>query len=331
MDSAPDLLHLFVRALALVATSLDNWFHIPWPLPVAVLFVPVLAALDVVVWNLRGMVFPVHCGYFTLRQGYCRRPVLGEWHKCWYHGTWRLRRTDRHRIDPNLRRWETNFSEGEAVENTEIRGRGFLSMRSHRDTLLYHQGFARPRRDVFRMIPGVFQDYRGRARRRWADVKSLGIRGLFPVTDQGKKLVATSDVLPGVIQATRTTLGLVALGLLLVIVSIAAPPWIGVIFEYCATYAFIVALAVTRTGIWKADDAAWRRDSLMDAAKWISGLTGLAALGGLIGLYAHEAADILKTAVETGFSALSFLVVVYLLYQFSSKPKRKPRRRRRVK
>jgi hypothetical protein len=42
MDSAPDLLHLFVQALALVATSLDHWFHIPWLLTVAVLFVPVL-------------------------------------------------------------------------------------------------------------------------------------------------------------------------------------------------------------------------------------------------------------------------------------------------
>jgi hypothetical protein len=49
MDSAPDLLHLFVQALALVATSLDRWFHIPWPLPIAALFVPILAALAVVV------------------------------------------------------------------------------------------------------------------------------------------------------------------------------------------------------------------------------------------------------------------------------------------
>jgi hypothetical protein len=67
----------------------------------------------------------------------------------------------------------------------------------------------------------------------------------------------------------------------------------------------------------------------MDAAKWISGLTGLAALSGLIGLYAHEVADVLKTATETVFSGFTFLVVVYLCYLFSSKPKKHPRRRRK--
>jgi hypothetical protein len=89
-----------------------------------------------------------------------------------------------------------------------------------------------------------------------------------------------------------------------------------VISEYCATYAFIVALAVMRTGIWQADDVAWLRGSLMDAAKWISGLTGLAALSGLIGLYAHDVAGI---------------VVAYLLYQYSSKLETQSTRRRRAK
>ena len=98
-----------------------------------------------------------------------------------------------------------------------------------------------------------------------------------------------------------------------------------------ATYAFIVALAVTRTGIWQADDVAWLRGSLMDAAKWISGLTGLAASSGLIGLYAHDVADILKTAMETTFTAFTFIVVVYLLYQYSSRPEKQSKRRRRAK
>ncbi len=136
MDSAPDLLHLFVQALALVATSLDRWFHIPWPLPIAVLFMPILAALDVVVWYLRGMIFPICCGYPRVKQGRCRRPAIGEWHKCWYHGRWRLRRTDHHRVDPNLRRWET-LRRGEVVEDLEVQGRGFLSMRANRDTPCY--------------------------------------------------------------------------------------------------------------------------------------------------------------------------------------------------
>ena len=58
MGSAPDLLHFFVKALALVATSLDLWFPVHWALPIAVFFVPFVGVLDGTVWYLRGMTFP---------------------------------------------------------------------------------------------------------------------------------------------------------------------------------------------------------------------------------------------------------------------------------
>src|SRR5215212_3074321 len=101
MESAAELFRLLVRALALFATSLDRWFRIPWPLPIAVLFVPVVAALNVAVWALRGTTFPTPCGYVKVGQkGRCRRTALGEWRKCWYHSKRRLRRTDAHQVDP---------------------------------------------------------------------------------------------------------------------------------------------------------------------------------------------------------------------------------------
>lgn len=100
------LLRLFVQGLALFATSLDRWFHIPWPLPIAVLFVPVLAALDVVVWYLREMVFPIYYGYPRGEQGCCRRPAICEWHKCWYRGVGDCGKGSPS-VTPNLRRWET--------------------------------------------------------------------------------------------------------------------------------------------------------------------------------------------------------------------------------
>lgn len=224
---------------------------------------------------------------------------------------------------------------GEAIETAEVGGRGFLSMRSHRDTLLYHQGFARPPLDVFKKIPEVFHDYKSRAMERWASLRSLGIRGLVPLTDQGTRQVVTSDVLPGVISATRLTLGMVALGLVLVGVSIVVPSPISVIFEYCATFSFIIALAVTRAGIWRADPA-WLGHSFSEAVKWIIGLTAIAALSGLIGLFADDVVDVVKTIVQTIFSALICLFLVYLIYLFSSrektkasKKKRRPRKRRR--
>ena len=70
---------------------------------------------------------------------------------------------DKHIVDPNMRRWEAGLYAGNSVETAEVAGRGFLSMRLRRDTLLYHQGFTRPPRDVFKIIPGVFQDYKSRA------------------------------------------------------------------------------------------------------------------------------------------------------------------------
>lgn len=335
MESAPELLRLFVQALALFATSLDRWFQIPWPLPIAVLFVPVVAALDVVVWYLRGMMFPIPCGYPKVGQGLCSRQALGEWHRCWYHGKWRIRKTDRHRVDPTLRRWKTRMYKGEAIETAEVGGRGFLSMRSHRDTLLYHQGFTRPPRDVFKRIPAVVHDYKSRAMERWANLKSLGIRGLVPLADQGNRQIATSDVLPGVINATRLTLGMVALGLVLVGVSIVVPTSISVIFEYCATFSFIIALTVTRAGIWRAEPE-WLGHSSREAGKWIAGLTALATVGGLIALYADDVKDVVKTIVQTVFSGFIFLLLVYLVYLFgsrektkASKKKRRPRKRRR--
>jgi hypothetical protein len=322
MESAPDLLHLFVQALALFATSLDRWFRVPWPLPITVLFIPVVAVLDVAVWYLRGRAFPIPCDYPTTKRGYCTRMVLGEWHRCLrdHSRRWR-RKTDHHEVDPTLRRWQT-VKRGKVVENKEIQGRGFLGMRSERSTILYYRGFARRSRDLFRAA--VVRDYLQRARDRWHGIK----QGLFPSVDENEQRIATSALLPNVIRATRLTLGLVALGLGLVIASLAVPSWIGVIFEYCATYSFIIALAVTRSGIWEADNR-WYARSLGTSAKWIVGLTLIATLSGLIGLYGHDFVDALKTVVATGFSAFTLLLVGCLWYVFSSNSqKRKPKRRR---
>jgi hypothetical protein len=140
--------------------------------------------------------------------------------------------------------------------------------------------------------------------------------------------VVTSDVLPSVIQATRLTLVLVALGLLLVGISIPVPPALGVIFEYCATFSLIIALAVTQSGIWRAERE-WLRHSSTNAAKWIGSLATIATLGGLVGLYAGEVKDVLKAVVETAFNFFAVLLVLYVLYLLSKGPRRRRHHRRR--
>ena len=325
MDNAPDLLRVLVEALALVARSLNRWFQIPWPLVLAVFFVPVVAVLNVGVWYLRGMTFPLPCGYITVQGEGCRRMTLGEWHKCWYHRRRRLRRTDKHLVDPNRRRWETALHEDDSVETPRVIGRGFLRMRSRRDTLLYHQGFTRPPKDVFTMLPGVFHDYKNRVLERWTSLRSLGLRGLIPLTNRVERQIATSDVLPDVIKATRLTLVMAALGLVLVGVSIAVPSSISVIFEYLATFSFVFALAFTHIGILRADPE-WFGRSVWKASKWIFGFTVVATASGLIGLFAGDIKNAARAITETAFTGV---ILVVALYVVSGKKWRFRKRRRR--
>lgn len=327
MENAPELLRLFVQALALFATWLDDVFHIPWPLVLTVFFVPMVAALDVGVWYLRGMAFPIPCGYLKVRgRGRCQRMTLGEWHKCWYHRKRRLRRTDRHLVDPDMRRWKTRLNEDDPAETLGVIGRGLVRMRSRQDTLLYHQGFARPPRDVRKIMPEVLNDYKQRAIERWASIRSLGWRGLVPLTNRGGQQIATSDLLPGVINATRLTLVMAAGGLLMVGVSIAVPPTITPIFQYVATFSFLFAFAFTRAGIWRARSQ-WVRLSVKDAVKWIAGFLLIATLSGLYGLFSGEIINAAETIIETVFTG--FILAVILFAAFGKKWKFRRRRRRR--
>jgi hypothetical protein len=326
MESAPDLLYIFVQALTLFADTLNHWFHIPWPLPVTVLLVPIVAILDIFVWSLRGRVFRLYCGYYpTVERKRCLNKVFGEWSKCREHNKERTRKTDNHRIIPKQRRWESQV-EGQGVA-LDVQGRGFLSMRSHRDTLLYCQGFARWPEDV--RNAQVLADYKRRFVNRWSQLKSLGIREFFNLIDHSTRQIVTSDDLPIVIRATRLTIMLATLGLVLVGISILVPSLASVIFEYCATFSFIIALATSRSGIGTADRE-WLSQSLKDAGKGIVGLTSIAVLTGLIGLYAHDVVDVLKTIVQTIFSVTVLVVVVYLLYRYSSKDKTKASKRKRA-
>lgn len=331
MDNAPELFRLFAEALALFAKWLDRVFHIPWPLVLALFFLPVVGALDVGVWYLRGMVFPIRCGYLTVHgRKRCQRMTAGEWHKCWYHGKRRLRRTDQHLVDPSMRRWQTGLQEddrGKSVKTVGVVGRGFLSKRSYRDTLLYHQGFARPPMDVRKIMPDVLDDYKSRAVDRWASLRSLGLRGLMPLTDRESQQIATSHVLPGVINATRLTLALVALGLLLVGVSIAVPPTVKMFPEYFAAFLFTFALAFTLFGILKAEPD-WLGHSAAKAGKWIAGFMLVATLSGFVGLFADEVINAAIAITKIVFTCLILLAALYLVLAKKSRSGRRRRRRR---
>ncbi|MGH7881564.1 MAG: hypothetical protein ACREN8_01455 [Candidatus Dormibacteraceae bacterium] len=104
---------------------------------------------------------------------------------------------------------------------------------------------------------------------------------------------------------------MVSLGL--VILAIALPPLVGASFEYLASFGFITALAIIRAGIWKATPQ-WPWEAARESLKWILGLTGIATLSGILGVYSHEIVDFIKAIVTTIFTGISLLFVLSLLY-----------------
>ncbi len=200
LESIADILRMFVQALELFALTVDRWLNIPWPLVVAAFFPPIAFTLAIVVWWLRGTIWPVACEYQTTRRSPCRNITLGEWHRCWQHNWRRLRKTDLHRVQPKLRRWQT-ISHGVVKERTDIYGRGFLRLRSNRIGLLYYRGFARPPRDVFRLVPQVVGDRWHRLQQTAKQVQQLGLAGLFGSSSASPSRIGVSALLPPVISA----------------------------------------------------------------------------------------------------------------------------------
>jgi uncharacterized membrane protein SirB2 len=112
---------------------------------------------------------------------------------------------------------------------------------------------------------------------------------------------------------------------MLVGVSIAVSTTISVIFEYLATFLFIIALAVLRAGIWRADPE-WLGHSVWKANNWIVNLMLIATASGLIGLFASDIKNAARTIIETVFTCVILLLALYVV---SGRKWRFQRRRRR--
>jgi hypothetical protein len=321
LESMADILRMFVRALELFAITVDRWLNIPWPLVVAAFFPPIAFALAIVVWWLRGTIWPVACEYQTIRRAPCRNITLGEWHRCWQHNWFRLRKTDLHRVQPKLRRWQT-INNGVVKDRTDIYGRGFLRLRTNRIGLLYYRGFARPPRDVFRLVPQVVGDRWHRLQQAAKQVQQLGLAGLFGSSPPSPSRVGVSSLLPPVISATRLTLLLVLAGLGLVVVAVLLTGGVKASIEYGAAFLFIGAWMVVKNGIVETKPS-WPKAAWAESVYAMVGLVGLAALSGLIALWAQTLNE-----QTSGDGAPSLVVLVILLLLFTTGGKRRRRWRR---
>ena len=144
-----------VRAFGLLAQWLGEITSpVPWPLVMAAAAVPLLFAANLIIWFLRGAVWPVRCKHpATTVRGHgdkaCRRTVAGEWSYCRDHNRYK-KNSKNQTVDPKLPRWQTT----EGVDRTDIRGI------NSRVSLLFYHGFARKPAQVYRAFKEILPEWR---------------------------------------------------------------------------------------------------------------------------------------------------------------------------
>jgi hypothetical protein len=109
-ERLPDVLNYLGQSFTILALWLQRVSSpVPWPLIVALFFLPFVAVFRTTLWIMRGTTWPVLCKYYHTQQRRfdkpCRTLVAGEWHYCRDHR--RVKRmSDGHICEPSIQRWE---------------------------------------------------------------------------------------------------------------------------------------------------------------------------------------------------------------------------------
>ena len=279
-----DFLELMGKLFAIFAKWLDLVSPIPWPLILGFLFLPFVAVLRVMLWVLRGRVWPVACKYYHTQQSRsdkpCRTPVPGEWKYCRHHKKPGRTMSDGHVII-DIPRWQERARNGNFLDRADIRGVGFVSLLSKRETFLFYKGIAKRPRLVFKRWRELLASWREGLRR----FRALRPRDLIPkraFVEHAPSGVA--ERMPRVVRATRLTLTSFAFGLILVAASIITEGGWRVGYQYAAAAAFVLAWEAVRFGVWKNphEEKRWVRATLIDTGKAMGVLLGVALAGALV-------------------------------------------------
>lgn len=279
-----DVSELLGQLLVICATWLDSVSPIPWPLILGLLFLPFAAALRVALWILRGRVWPVACKYYHTQQSRsdkpCRTIVPGEWKYCRHHKKPGRVMSDKHEVI-KIPRWQEKTRSGQFVDRADIRGVGFVSLLSNRETFLFYKGVAKRPLHVLTRWRELGLSWRDG----WRQIRKLRPRDIIrrrPSSTATPSGVA--DRMPRVVRATRLTLGSFALALGLVGASVISDGGWRVGYQYGAVAAFILSWAAIRFGVWKnpEDEERWLRAALVDTGKAMVVLLFFALAGGLV-------------------------------------------------
>jgi hypothetical protein len=297
-----------------------------WPIGFLVVLQVLSFVLGVFVWSWRGRVWPVACEYprtTTRGRKPCRNRVFGEWRRCHLHRrAWR-RSTDSHQVDPTLRRWET-VRRGKKVERSDLQGTGFTRPKSNVIGVLYYKGFARPPRDVVRLVPQLVRDYRRRFAELWAYVKQRR-RGRAGGPEEVKRGSA-SAVTPGVIYCTQYILLVlviaVAVTAIATVLRVRLPERqeLRVVVEYAAAFLFFLAGSAFRGGILgrRLKPGVWQPDTDWLPRAWQDATSTFFIL--LACAWGYAVFDAVKPLIP------GWLVLIAFLLWLGADPR--PRRRR---
>ncbi|HKQ02787.1 MAG TPA: hypothetical protein VJ735_20890 [Actinomycetes bacterium] len=336
-----EVLRIFVLGVEWFALWLEHSpFHVAWPVLFVALIQAFLSVVHVLQWYARGMFLRIACDYpVTTSKGSspCKNKTLGEWHRCHQHRRRWLRRTDRHEVDPDLRRWQTIGRDGARMERADRYGEGMLRARSRSIGLLYYRGYARWPFDVKRLAPELIADYRIR----WRELREQFRQWRSGERSEADSVVRQSGVAPLVAttrEATKVALVAAAIGLLCVGLALilrenpSEKLSLRVTIEYYAALLFFLAVSVTHNGVWGErqkstlvphDD--WLRRSVKETAR-VYGLAILCAW--LLGTVGRSLGDIVEAipyvVVWGGFGLLILAGVINEI----EKAERRDRRRR---
>ena len=310
-----DLFQPYVQALEEFALLMDRTFRIPWPLVIAALYVPFLASLSLVVWWMRGAVWPLNCDYPTARRRTCKNRALGEWHRCHVHNARRLRWTDHHIIRPDLRRWET-ITNGSVVERADVYGRGLVLMKTERFSILHHRGFVRTPRNAFSVTPEVVRDHWQRSRSVLRDIRRLGVRALL-VGPPTRTVLGVSPLVEHTIRATRLACLLVVVALGIVVISVLVRTPVKTVLEYGDEFVFIAALAAVRRIY--SPGPRWLRHAGRDFVDWSVPWIIVVLYGAILTVGMSD----LHALLRSGAAVLFFPVAAVVAILMSGKGRRR--------
>ncbi|MEV6160243.1 hypothetical protein AB0L53_58910 [Nonomuraea sp. NPDC052129] len=167
------------------------------------------------------------------------------------------------------------------MDRMDIRGVGFVSLLSNRETFLFYKGIAKRPGLVCRRWRELLKSWREGLRR----FRAIRPRDLIPKRASAEQVPSgVAERMPRVVRATRLTLVSFALGLALVVASVIAEGTWGAGYQYAAAASFILAWEAIRFGVWKSpdDEKRWLRAALIDTGKVMGVLLSVAFAGAFV-------------------------------------------------